>query len=59
MNKDIMRQIGMGDYVDSVEHGFCPLCNQPVSKDEFKDELSKKEYVISGMCQSCQDDVFK
>ena len=25
---------------------------------EFRDELSKKEYGISGLCQSCQDDVF-
>ena len=25
---------------------------------EFRDELSKKEYSISGLCQSCQDDVF-
>lgn len=25
---------------------------------EFKDELSKKEYTISGLCQKCQDKVF-
>lgn len=24
----------------------------------FRDELSAKEYYISGMCQSCQDSVF-
>jgi hypothetical protein len=24
----------------------------------FRDALSKKEYTISGMCQSCQDSVF-
>lgn len=36
--------------------GFCPTCGEPVS--EFRDELSKKEYQISGMCQSCQDEVF-
>jgi hypothetical protein len=24
----------------------------------FKDELSRKEFAISGLCQSCQDSVF-
>jgi len=25
---------------------------------EFRDELSRKEYGISGLCQCCQDNVF-
>ena len=25
---------------------------------EFRDELSRKEFSISGFCQSCQDDIF-
>ena len=25
---------------------------------QFKDELSAKEYRISGLCQRCQDEVF-
>lgn len=25
---------------------------------EFKDEVSKREYSISGLCQECQDRVF-
>jgi hypothetical protein len=24
----------------------------------FRDDLSRKEYQISGMCQRCQDDIF-
>ena len=24
----------------------------------FKDELSKREYSISGLCQKCQDSIF-
>jgi hypothetical protein len=35
----------------------CALCGQ--NAWEFKDELSKKEYGISGMCQKCQDKVFE
>ena len=34
----------------------CPMCEQPIG--EFRDELSVKEYEISGLCQSCQDDFF-
>ena len=34
----------------------CPTCGGPVGK--FKDELSEREYRISGMCQKCQDEVF-
>jgi len=25
---------------------------------EFKDEISKREYAISGLCQACQDRTF-
>jgi endogenous inhibitor of DNA gyrase (YacG/DUF329 family) len=34
----------------------CPTCGQPISK--FRDELSEREFRISGMCQECQDEVF-
>jgi len=34
----------------------CPCCKQPVG--EFTDEISKKEYAITGLCQACQDIVF-
>jgi len=58
MNKDIMKKAGFGKEVDRVEHGFCPLCLLPVNMADFKDELSKREYKISGICQSCQDETF-
>lgn len=35
----------------------CVMCGGPAT--EFKDALSKKEYGISGLCQKCQDDIFK
>jgi len=34
----------------------CWRCNKIITG--FKDELSKKEYQISGLCQSCQDEIF-
>jgi len=38
--------------------GKCPTCRKPVDVGEF-DEISYKEYQISGMCQSCQNKVFE
>jgi hypothetical protein len=38
----------------------CPLCGtHVVSESQFTDELSVREYYISGMCQHCQDEVFE
>jgi uncharacterized CHY-type Zn-finger protein len=34
----------------------CVLCGKPAT--EFRDELSAREYEISGTCQACQDEVF-
>lgn len=39
-----------------VEEGVCTTCGSTVT--EFRDELSAKEFTISGMCQRCQDEVF-
>lgn len=36
--------------------GMCPTCGEPVTG--FRDELSKKEFEISGMCQGCQSSIF-
>ena len=33
--------------------------NKKGRQKEFKDELSRKEFGISGMCQQCQDETFK
>ena len=34
----------------------CVRCGE--SAVDFKDELSKKEFGISGLCQPCQDEIF-
>ncbi len=40
--------------------GNCPFCGKKIDvENEFRDEISKKEFGISGMCQSCQDDFFE
>lgn len=35
----------------------CNFCGKEI--EGFKDELSVKEYKISGLCQECQDAVFE
>ena len=34
----------------------CVCCGK--SATEFRDEISKREYRISSLCQHCQDEVF-
>lgn len=58
MNKSLMRSIGFGDEVDRVENGQCPFCGLDISASEFRDDVSRRESEISGLCQGCQDDVF-
>lgn len=55
MNQLIFELTGI-DVNKSVETKICPFCSKPVG--EFKDEISKKEHEISGLCQACQDSVF-
>ena len=41
------------------DNGNCTDCKKPVNPTtDFNDELSKKEYSLSGMCQACQDAFF-
>ena len=58
MNKDIMKTMGFGDQVSLVEKGKCPHCAKQVDPGKFRNELTLREYQISGMCQECQDDFF-
>ena len=58
MNKDLMRQAGFGKAVDAMEAGLCPSCGRKIHTKDFRDALSKREYKISGLCQTCQDTVF-
>jgi len=44
------------DTEQSIHQNTCVLCQSEATL--FKDALSKKEFAISGMCQTCQDKVF-
>ena len=59
MNKKIMKAMGFSREVALKEHGLCPFCRCSVDTDAFRDELSAKEFTISGLCQECQDKTFR
>lgn len=58
MNKAIMKATRFAEQVKKVEQGICPLCHKAIVKGSFRDALSEREYTISGLCQSCQDEMF-
>jgi len=40
--------------------GVCVVCgSDKVKPEDFRDDLSRREYRISFMCQTCQDKVFE
>ena len=54
-----LRLLGFDDQVDKVEQGLCPFCDEPIDTAAFRDEKSRKEYELSGMCQNCQNETFR
>ena len=58
MNKDIMKTVGFGKEVNLVNQSKCPFCQKQIDPSKFRDELTFKEYQISGLCQTCQDEMF-
>ncbi len=55
---ETLKQPELGKMADALERGDCPFCGKTPKLDEFADELSLKEYGISGLCQDCQDNMF-
>lgn len=43
--------------IEAATKGICTWCKKKLTP--FRDELSRKEYKISGMCQACQDVTFE
>jgi hypothetical protein len=58
MNKELMKAMGFDKELDLIAEGKCPLCKCIIDKNEFRDEISRKEFTISRLCQDCQDKTF-
>ena len=52
-----LKKIFGTDRRETIISNKCTICGKQAT--EFKDELSVKEYRISGMCQECQDGFFR
>ncbi len=59
MNKKIMEHFGFQMELDLIKEGKCPWCKKLIDFNHFRDRSSKKEFTISGLCQSCQDSFFE
>lgn len=52
----LLRRLGMHDKADLAEAGRCVECGKAIHPNlEFEDNISVKEYGISGLCQECQN----
>lgn len=56
LNKPVFKL--MPDKAKLIRQGKCPSCKRPIWPQAFTDDLSKKEYSISGLCQTCQNSIF-
>lgn len=41
---------------ENIEMDICSSCGQAAVN--FKNDISRREFAISGLCQACQDEVF-
>ncbi|WP_405296393.1 hypothetical protein [Methanobrevibacter sp.] len=57
MNDELMRALFPKE-MERRDNNQCPFCGEKINMDDFKDDLSKREFEISGICQKCQDDFF-
>ena len=54
--EDMLKGVFGIDRVQCIKDNVCTTCGKSVV--EFRDQLSRKEYTISGMCQECQDNTY-
>lgn len=43
---------------ERLKAGLCPMCGGKADIDEFRDKTSRDEFALSGICQTCQDQIF-
>lgn len=58
--KELMDIVGLEFWGRKPFKGQCVSCGSDlVSRSDFQDDLSWREYNISSLCQACQDSIFK
>jgi hypothetical protein len=44
---------------EAINNCKCPMCKSTIDINrDFRDTLSQREYLISGLCQNCQDQIW-
>lgn len=44
---------------ETHKKAVCPCCETQIRLEDFTDELSFKEFEISGLCEDCQNELFE
>lgn len=57
MDEDVIKRLFPGA-LERIKNGLCPICKQPIHLEDFRELIDVHEFVISGMCQACQDKAF-
>jgi hypothetical protein len=57
--KNNLKILGFADEIERIENHQCAFCgSEKIKPEDFRDDLSRKEYSISALCQQCQDGIF-
>lgn len=56
--EEVLKDIFGIDRRESIINNKCAFCGESVSVFEFRDEISRREFSIFGLCQLCQDETF-
>lgn len=48
----------LNEMLERKSNGKCPFCGKEVKGTDFRNEISKREFRISGLCQNCQDELY-
>jgi hypothetical protein len=55
---ELLQQMFGVNRKETISENKCVFCGTVVKGSDFRDENSLKEFTISGICQSCQDEIF-
>ena len=55
---DLFKSLYGVDRKTSIVEKTCVSCGEEVTEQGFRDDISLREFHISGLCQVCQDKVF-
>ena len=54
--EDLLTSIAGISRQEAEKQGICTWCKKPI--EGFRNEISEREWEISGFCQTCQDKTF-